>query len=162
MHYAAWYPTLFVPRGRGKFSSFGKLGKHLKFAERASRQLARAIFHAMAIYQAKLERKQRTLFRIVDIGTDLFAMSASITYAQHLAKQGGATANAHDLADQFCREARLRIERNFATLFDNFDDQSYKVAMSFMKGEYQWAEGLLVEGIVPTPETVEAAIRSMA
>ncbi|MFA6955202.1 MAG: acyl-CoA dehydrogenase family protein [Thermoanaerobaculia bacterium] len=162
LHYAGWYPTLFVAKGRGKFGSFGKLGKHLNFAEAASRQLARAIFHAMTIYQAKLERKQRTLFRIVDIGTDLFAMSAAITYAQHLAKQGGDTANARDLADHFCREARIRIKNNFATIFDNHDDASYKVAMTFMKGEFEWLEGALVEGVVPTPENVEHAIRSMA
>ncbi|MBI2215417.1 MAG: acyl-CoA dehydrogenase family protein [Acidobacteria bacterium] len=161
LHYAGWYPTLFVPKGRGNFGRFGKLGKHLSFAESTSRKLARAIFHAMTLYQAKLERKQRTLFRIVDIGTDLFAMSAAITYAQYQAEKGGDTANAHDLADHFCREARIRIERNFETLFHNHDEQSYKVAMSFMKGEFQWAEGMLVEGILPTPENVEEAIRSM-
>ncbi|MCM2315752.1 MAG: acyl-CoA dehydrogenase family protein [Thermoanaerobaculia bacterium] len=161
LHYAAWYPTLLIPKGRGKFGDFGKLGKHLRFAERASRRLARAIFHAMTRFQAKLERKQRTLFRIVDIGTDLFAMSAAITYAQHLAKKGVDTANAYDLADHFCREARLRIENNFRTLFHNHDDYSYQVAMTFMKGDFQWAEGMLVEGIVPTPEKIEEAIRSM-
>ncbi|MGK2859718.1 MAG: acyl-CoA dehydrogenase family protein [Thermoanaerobaculia bacterium] len=162
LHYAGWYPTLFIPKGRGQFGDFGKLGKHLEFAESASRQLARAIFHAMTIFQAKLERKQRTLFRLVDIGTDLFAMSAAITYAQHLAKKGGDTSNAYELADHFCREARLRIENNFRTLFHNHDDYSYQVAMSFMKGEFEWAEGMLVEGILPTPERIEEAIRSMA
>lgn len=162
LHYAAWYPTLFVPRGRASFGRFGRLARHLRFAESASRRLARAIFHAMTLYQAKLERKQRTLFRIVDIGTDLFAMSAAITYARHLATTRAGEANAGELADHFCREARARIEANFATLFRNHDDDSYALAMRFMKGDFAWLNGDLVDGVVPTAESVEQAIRSLS
>jgi len=51
------------------------------------------------------------LARIVDIGTDLFAMAATLSYATSLAKNG--QKNAIQLADHFCREARVRIEENF-------------------------------------------------
>ncbi|HUP65860.1 MAG TPA: acyl-CoA dehydrogenase family protein [Thermoanaerobaculia bacterium] len=161
-HYAVWYPGLYTGWSRKpSYSEFGRLAPHMAYVDRTSRKLARSIFHAMMRHQAKLERKQRVLFRIVDIGVDLFAMAASITYATSLAKKGGAEKNAPEIADLFCREARLRIEQNFATLFDNHDDFAYRIASKFLKGEYQWLEGDLVEGIMPTPEQVAEAVSKM-
>jgi alkylation response protein AidB-like acyl-CoA dehydrogenase len=160
--YATWYPSRYVGWSRfPKHGEFGRLGTHLGYLERQSRHLARSIFHAMMRFQAKLERKQMVLFRIVDIGTDLFAMSATISYATMLAKQG--QTNALELADLFCREARLRIDQNFRTLFDNHDELAYKVVQKMMKGEYEWLEGQLVQQpVIPTPEQVEEAIRQLA
>ena len=51
-----------------------------------TRKLGRAIFHAMVRLGPKLERRQMVLFRAVDIGAELFAMSAACTRAQMLAK----------------------------------------------------------------------------
>src|SRR5213079_1600762 len=88
-HYAAWYPAEYVGWSRfPKYGEFGTLSDHVGYIERTSRHLARSIFHAMMRFQAKLERKQMVLFRVVDIGTDLFAMAASVSYATMLAKQG--------------------------------------------------------------------------
>jgi alkylation response protein AidB-like acyl-CoA dehydrogenase len=160
--YAAWYPSRYVGWSRGKYGQFGKLGKHMGYVERQSRHLSRSIFHAMMRYQAKLERKQSVLFRIVDIGTDLFAMSATIAYATMLARQG--QKNAMDLADVFCAEARKRIEFNFTNLFTDSDDKAYKVVQNLMKGDYDWLQGNLVEEsaeAMPTPEAVEAAISKL-
>ncbi len=158
--YAAWYPSRYLGWSRKpKYSQFGKLSKHMSFVERSSRHLARSIFHAMMRYQAKLERKQMVLFRIVDIGTDLFAMSATISYAAMLAKKG--QKNALDLADVFCHEARKRIDQNFRNLFDNYDEKEYRVVQNLMKGEYEWLEGQLVQS-VPTTEQIEEAIRKLA
>ncbi|HEX7150143.1 MAG TPA: acyl-CoA dehydrogenase family protein [Thermoanaerobaculia bacterium] len=159
-HYAAWYPTKYVGWSRfPKHADFGRLSGHMGYIERQSRHVARSIFHAMMRFQAKLERKQMVLFRIVDIGTDLFAMSAAISYATMLAKQGNE--NALELADLFCSEARVRIDQNFRTLFDNHDELAYKVVQKMMKGEFEWLEGQLVEGIA-TAEQVEEAIRKLA
>jgi len=159
--YATWYPTKYMGWSRfPKHGDFGRLGTHMGYIERQSRHVARSIFHAMLRFQAKLERKQMVLFRIVDIGTDLFAMAATITYAMMLAKQGHK--DAMELADLFCREARTRIDQNFRTLFDNHDELAYKVVQKLMKGEYEWLEGQLVQPVVPTPEQVEEAIRKLA
>ncbi|HUR80723.1 MAG TPA: acyl-CoA dehydrogenase family protein [Thermoanaerobaculia bacterium] len=159
--YATWYPTKYMGWSRfPKHGDFGRLGTHMGYIERESRHVARSIFHAMMRFQAKLERKQMVLFRIVDIGTDLFAMAASITYAMMLAKQG--RKDAMELADLFCREARTRIDQNFRTLFDNHDELAYKVVQKLMKGEYEWLEGQLVQPVVPTAEQVEEAIRKLA
>ena len=160
-HYAAWYPSKYIGWSRfPKHNDFGRLSTHVGYIERQSRHVARSIFHAMMRFQAKLERKQMVLFRIVDIGTDLFAMSATISYATMLAQKGNA--NALELADLFCREARTRIDQNFRTLFDNHDELAYKVVQKMLKGEYEWLEGSLVQPIVPTAEQVEEAIRKLA
>jgi alkylation response protein AidB-like acyl-CoA dehydrogenase len=159
--YAAWYPQQYLGWSRfPKYGEFGQLQTHLGYLERASRHLSRSIFHAMMRFQAKLERKQMVLFRIVDIGTDLFAMAATISYASMLAKNGDK--NAIELADLFCREARVRVDQVFRTLFDNHDELQYKVVQKMMKGEYEWLEGTLVQPIVPTAEQVEEAIRKLA
>jgi hypothetical protein len=160
-YYAGWYPSRYLGWSRfPKHGEFGRLSTHVGYVERQSRHLSRSIFHAMMRFQAKLERKQMVLFRIVDIGTDLFAMSATISYAMMLAKKG--EKNALEMADLFCREARTRIDQNFRTLFDNHDDLAYKVVQKIMKGEYEWLEGQLVQPVVPTVEQVEEAIRNLA
>ncbi|HEX9163313.1 MAG TPA: acyl-CoA dehydrogenase family protein, partial [Thermoanaerobaculia bacterium] len=124
--YAGWYPSRYLGWSRKpEYGQFGKLSKHMAYVERSSRHLSRSIFHAMMRYQAKLERKQSVLFRIVDVGTDLFAMAATISYAQMLAKKG--QKNVLDLADVFCHEARKRIDHNFSTLFDSYDEKEYRV-----------------------------------
>src|SRR5436190_1104595 len=160
-HYAAWYPSRYLGWSRfPKFGEFGKLTGHMGYIERTARHLSRSIFHAMMRYQAKLERKQMVLFRIVDIGTDLFAMSAAISYAAMLEKKG--QKNAMDLADVFCREARMRIDANFHNLFTDHDDAAYKLVLKLLKGEYDWFKGDLVEPVVPTAEQVEEAVRKLA
>jgi hypothetical protein len=160
-HYAAWYPSRYLGWSRyPKFGEFGKLSGHMGFVERSARHLSRSIFHAMMRYQARLERKQMVLFRIVDIGTDLFAMSAAISYATMLAKKG--QKNAVDLADVFCRDARMRIDTNFRYLFNDSDEQSYRLVSKLLKGEYDWFKGQLVEPVVPTVEQVEEAMAKLA
>jgi len=89
-------------------------------------------------------------------------MAAAISYATMLAKKGGETQNAIDLADVFCREARMRIEANFANLFTDHDDAAYKLVQHLLKGEYDWLRGEVVEPVAPTAEQVEEAIRKLA
>ena len=60
---------------------------HLRYAERSSRRLARSTFYAMGRWQAKLEQRQSFLGRIVDIGAELFAISAAVVYADTIAQR---------------------------------------------------------------------------
>ena len=81
--YARWYPGRLVGRGQlPRFREFGPLARHVRYIERATRRLSRAIFHMMARHGPKLEKRQALLFRAVDIGADLFAMSAAACRAQ--------------------------------------------------------------------------------
>ncbi len=160
-HYAAWYPTLYAGWSRfPRFTEFGPLSSHMGYVERTSRKLARSIFQAMVRFGPKLEKKQKTLFRIVDIGTELFAMSATISYAMMLSKQKGQS-NAMRLADHFCRESRIRIGQSFDLLFDNNDSEAYGIARDVLDGKYAWFEGELVQGVAPTPEAIEEAVAGM-
>src|SRR5204863_8086943 len=80
--YAWWYPTRWLGWGRWpRYAEFGPLATHVRFVERSSRRLARASFHGMAVYQARMRDKQAFLFRLVDVVNDLFAIAASATRA---------------------------------------------------------------------------------
>jgi alkylation response protein AidB-like acyl-CoA dehydrogenase len=145
--YAKWFPQLAVGEGQkpGSFSEFGVLAGHLRYVERASRKLARSTFYAMGRWQAKLERKQSVLGRIVDIGAELFAISSAVVYANTLqSEQPHHAKEATALADLFCRQARRRADVLFAELFDNDDDAAYALAQDVLGGKYTWVE----EGVI--------------
>jgi hypothetical protein len=148
--YAAWLPTLAVGKGQipGGYGSFGPLAKHLRYVERASRKLARSTFYGMARWQGKLERKQAFLGRIVDIGAELFAMSATCVRAH-------AERDTHpeglELAELFCRQARLRVREHFRALWRNTDSRDVAVAKRVTEGRYAWME----RGVLPVPDAGE-------
>ena len=81
--YGRWLPTLTVGKGQiaGGYARYGALAKHVRFVERASRRMARETFYGMARWRGKMERKQAFLGRMVDIGAELFAMSATVVRA---------------------------------------------------------------------------------
>jgi alkylation response protein AidB-like acyl-CoA dehydrogenase len=143
--YPTWYTTRWLGNLKG-YGEFGALAGHLRFIDATTRKLGRAIFHAMVKLGPKLERRQMVLFRAVDIGAELFAMSAACTRAQMLKKTGDA--NAMDLADLFCRESRLRIRSHFDNLFGVNDAAIYRVSQQVLKGEFEWLE----RGIIDAPE----------
>ena len=143
--YPTWYTTRWMGNLKG-YGEFGPLAGHLRFIDATTRKLGRAIFHAMVRLGPKLERRQMVLFRAVDIGAELFAMSAACTRAQMLAKTDDA--NAVNLADLFCRESRLRIAAHFDNLFGRNDAALYRVSQQVLEGEYEWLE----RGIIHAPE----------
>ncbi len=137
--YARWYPSLWLKWSRWpRYHKFRKLAKHVRFVDRATRKLARQIFHGMVWHQAKLERKQAFLFRAVDIGAELFAMSATISHARKVFAEGNR--NAVNLADLFCRDAKQRIDAHFKTLWSNSDNLKYKVARKVLDKQFNWLE----------------------
>jgi len=155
--YAWWYPSRFLGWGFWpRYASFGRLAGHLRFVERSSRRLARQSFHGMLVYQAKLQRKQAFLFRLVDIANELFAMAASISRAHTLAAaRKPEAAEAQDLADQFCRSARRRIRQLFRDLWRNDDSLRYRGALDVLRGRHAWLES----GILGQPEPTAGAPR---
>src|SRR3979409_778395 len=99
----------------------------------------------MVRFGPKLERRQMVLFRAVDIGAELYAMSAACSRAQMVSKQG--RTEAITLADAFCLEARERIKLHFDQLFGANDAALYKLAMQVMKGEHAWLEQGIVSAV---------------
>ncbi len=140
---------------RGTASS-GELARHLRFVERASRKLARAIFHGMVVFGAKAERKQAFLFRLVDIANELFAMAASVSRAQALRRAGRPEAAACTrMADHFCRRSRRTVAALFEALWRNDDASAYALGREVLDGGHAWLEagaaglGLTVEDLRP-------------
>ncbi|MFD7981527.1 acyl-CoA dehydrogenase family protein [Streptomyces sp. NPDC059071] len=144
--YARWLPQLVAGQGQlpGAYAEFGELATHLRYVERTSRKLARSTFYAMSRWQGKMELKQAFLGRIVDIGAELFAMAAVCVRAELLRTTGAHGREAHQLADAFCRQARLRIAELFGRLWSNTDDLDRKVVDGVLAGSYTWLE----EGIL--------------
>jgi len=139
--YVWWYPSRYLgwsfwPRYR----EFGPLARHLRFVASHSRRLARAVFHAMTRFGPGLEKRQVVLGRIVDIGADLFMMTAACVHAQMLTEDNPTDAGPRSLADLFCRYARRRVIRNFDDLFDNDDRATYQVARRVLDGDFAWLE----------------------
>ncbi len=140
-YYAIWYPKLWLPN----FSSSTlpqPLAQHMTYVQETSKRLARIVFHNMLRYQQRLEAKQSILNRIVDIGTDLFAIAVTCSYAHALVKEG--KKNALDLADLFCREAKKRIEEAMRSGHYNNDLKKISVARKILAKEYQWLENDIV------------------
>ena len=141
--YLTWYPARWIPSFR-RYGEFGALAKHLRYAARTTERLGRALFHAMVRFGPKLEKRQMVLFRAVDIGAELYAMSATISRAQMLRKSGEPGAVA--LADAFCWEARERIATLFRGLYGRRDTAMYRLAQAVTRGEHAWLEEGIVEG----------------
>ena len=171
---AKFYPFWYVARWFGKgqlpvtYGEFGKLAKHLRFIERNTRHLGRSIFHAMARFGPKLERRQLVLFRAVDIGADLFAMSAACVRARMLAREGNR--EAIELADYFCREASVRVRQNFDALYGEHDGAMNRVSRHVLAGEHTWLEqgivgflgGLPRQGATPQDPAAKTTRREAA
>ena len=158
--YAGWYPTRWLGWGRWpRYSEFGPLATHLRFVERSARKLARASFHGMLRYQAKLQNKQAFLFRLVDVANELFATAATVARARALAeKQRPEAAEARRLADLFCRMSRRRVQRLFDALWDNDDVQLYRAGVDVLEGRHEWLEkGILGLGTPEVPRGREVA-----
>lgn len=148
-YYLCWYPTLLLPSfGASNINELPyRLKKHLFFVQRTTKRLARTMFLKMLSYQTKLESKQNILGRFVDIGTDLFAISAICSYATHLDKlkrqEGGSSPI--ELADLFCCEAKTRIARNFQDIRCNQDKLTNAIARKFLNKEFEWLENEIIK-----------------
>jgi alkylation response protein AidB-like acyl-CoA dehydrogenase len=147
--YGRWLPTLVAGKGQipTAYAEFGPLAGHLRFVERSSRRLARSTFYAMSRWQGRLERRQRFLARIVDIGAELFAMSAACVRAQRDRHDGTAA----KLADAFCRQARVRVDDLFDHLWRNTDDSDRRLARDVLADRFTWLEEGVLDPSIEGP-----------
>lgn len=152
LFYSWWYPTRWIPTTLWKrHGRFGPMAKHMRFVERSSRRLARNVLHGMARHQAGLERRQVFLGHIVEIGTELFNVSATCSRAVADLKARPNDRSPLELADLYCAQARRRIKTHFHALWHNDDAKTYKVALSYLKGNYAWLE----EGIIKATDVAQ-------
>ncbi|MCE9637667.1 MAG: acyl-CoA dehydrogenase family protein [Planctomycetes bacterium] len=140
LHYATKYPMWLLPAG-APAGVPPQLAGHLAYAARTSRRLTRALLHAMARHSTALEGEQVLLGRLMDVGAEVFAIASACAYAQHLAlgdaKDG---ADAIVLADHFCREARVRIDRSFRGISHNEDASLRALSVEVLAGRFTLLE----------------------
>ncbi|AYJ06221.1 acyl-CoA dehydrogenase family protein [Mycobacterium avium] len=146
--YAKWLPQLVFGEGQRPraYHEFGALARHLRFIERSSRKLARNTFYGMARWQAKLEQRQGFLGRVVDIGAELFAMSAACVRAEAQRNADPVLGQqAYELAEAFCAQATLRVEALFQALWDNTDTGDVALTRNLQRGRYAWLEDGIID-----------------
>ncbi len=149
--YARWLPQLVTGQGAvpTAYGDFGPLARHVRFVERSSRRLARQTFYGMSRWQAAMEQHQRFLGRVVDIGAELFAMTAVCVRAEMLlADEPEKGRSAQRLADAFCGQARLRVDVLFDELWSNSDEVDRRLARDVLAGDLTWLE----EGVLDPSE----------
>ncbi|MGB6513589.1 MAG: acyl-CoA dehydrogenase, partial [Mycobacterium sp.] len=85
-------------------------------------------------------------FRVVDIGAELFAMSAACVRAEALRVADSAQGEqAYELAEAFCQQATLRVEALLSALWTNTDSTDAALARNVLKGRYTWLEDGIVD-----------------
>src|SRR3984893_5392621 len=143
--YAGWYPRQWFSTGAGKIDNLHRdLQKHVNYATRTSKKLARGLFHAMARFGPKLDREQLLLSRFVGIATELFAISATCSFAQYKIDHGASRDEVLSVANYFCNSARARIDNYFAGAHRNVDKRGYQLTQELLAGKHS----TLREGIV--------------
>ena len=143
--YAGWYPRQWFSSGAGRVDNLDRhLQKHVDDAARTSKKLARGLFHAMARFGPKLDREQLLLSRFVGIATELFAISATCSFAQYKIDRGESAEEVLSVANYFCNSARARIDHYFAGARRNVDKLGYQLTQELLAGKHS----SLREGIV--------------
>ena len=147
LFYATWYPVRWWPFACAPDGVATEFAPALRYVTRTSNRLARALFHAMARHGPALEKRQLLLGRLVDIGTELFALSAAALHADSLLRSASAAhprAELVELVNVIHAEARERIDAAFATLHRNPDREHYALAQSLLDGRHAYLD----DGIV--------------
>jgi alkylation response protein AidB-like acyl-CoA dehydrogenase len=143
--YAGWYPRQWFSSGAGKIDNLHRdLQKHVNYAARTSKKLARGLFHAMARFGPKLDREQLLLSRFVGIATELFAISTTCSFAQYKIDHGESAEEVLSIANYFCNSARARIDHYFAGARRNVDKRGYQLTQELLAGKHS----TLRDGIV--------------
>ena len=143
--YAGWYPRQWFSSGAGKIDNLDRdLQRHVNYGARTSKKLARGLFHAMARFGPKLDREQLLLSRFVGIATELFAISATCSFAQYKIDHGESPDEVLSVANYFCNSARARIDNYFAGARRNVDKRGYQLTQELLAGKH----ATLRDGIV--------------
>jgi len=131
LHYAWWYPTRCLPLPAKNASGLpGELACVVRFINRRSRRLSRALFHGMTKFGPKLDRQQLFLGRIVEIGTELFVLSCAVSKAQALLTSKSESERAHLLLliKFLCEDTRRKVDERFRCLHAKGDADGYRLA----------------------------------
>lgn len=141
--YLPWYVRQWRTTSLPSRFRHPKLRSKLLYIEAASRRLARAIFHAMALRQAALRDDQGRQNRIETAGEDLLTIAASAWYAEKQERTIGHR-EAWELADEIFRTAREHFQMTTHEIVCNQDASLTGIGKRSLDGSYP----LLSKGII--------------
>ncbi|WP_224772489.1 acyl-CoA dehydrogenase family protein [Pelagicoccus enzymogenes] len=145
-YYSGWYPRQWVNGSVWhSHQEGGDLASEFRYVEAAAHRLARTIFHFMGLYQDRLEKRQNILGHLMEIGTELFAIATTCSYANGLLERHPTDKSPMDLAKLFARQSRLRIEEHYRGLKRNADRSGNALAKRVLEDEFTWLEDGIVE-----------------
>ncbi|CRX37475.1 acyl-CoA dehydrogenase family protein [Estrella lausannensis] len=144
LHYAVWLPKNMLFASSTDFEEAKELKPHFQFIEKASKKLAHSLFTSMMKYQAGLEKRQLILGRMMEIGTELFAIAAACSFALAKSKELNGDKTPIALANYFATISERRIQERFQLLKDNDDKETNALAKKVLADEMRWLE----EGII--------------
>ncbi len=135
-YYLNWYPKRYLP-GLAKMPNSMDTRIHARMQRigSLSQKLSRCILHNMARHGPKLEREQRLLSRLVNIGAELFAMACANGQAQSILKNGtdAEARQAIDTSGYIQIRGEHRIAAYFRDLHAPMDQPGYRLAQSLLK-----------------------------
>ncbi len=129
--YSGWLPKLFIPSALRNFNRFDKsLRPFLRKIDSRSKRLARTLFGQMVIQGPKLEMKQLTLARLVDVGTELTVCGLVACRVQNEIRNGNKD---NLLTAKYWLSTRLKhIDHLFANVWKNNDSDAKALAKEQM------------------------------
>jgi hypothetical protein len=99
----------------------------------------------MIRFGPKLEKRQSVLFRLVDVGAELLAISAACSRALMMVKKDPSNRGPIEMADVFSRLSRRKVNVLFSQVFGNDDVPTYQLAQEVLRGEHEWLEDGIVK-----------------
>lgn len=134
--YGRWYPMLWLPVLRGNRGVLPEFRSDSRQVRALSKRLARALFHAMLRHGPKLEKKQVLLGRFVEIGAELFALTAAMAYAGQIVESGkGDRGDLVATVRHFGRLTAMKVDRLFREGRRNADVDGYRLAKELTRTE---------------------------
>lgn len=132
--YGRWYPMLWLPTFGGLSDALPEFRPDAGEVRDLSKKLARKLFHAMLRYGPKLEKKQVLLGRFVEVGAELFAMTASMGYAKQLIESGrGEREDLVETVRYFNKSSRGKVNNLFRDMSTNADVEGYLLAKRMLE-----------------------------
>jgi alkylation response protein AidB-like acyl-CoA dehydrogenase len=143
-HYAKWYPKQYVSnRVRVPSHFHPALFVDLIRIDQLSRKLSKLLFHSMVRHGPELEKQQLLLGRIVNIGTELFAMSCACARANQLHQEceernqvdpeHNDPDHSLEIAKYICARGRHRIQQWVDELNNPNDKAGYHLTQNLME-----------------------------
>ena len=143
--YVPWYLRQWRPRRLppGPLFHHPKVRSRLRFVERASRRLARAVFYALLWQRQAFQDDQGRQNRIEAVGEDLLVITVTSLHAEARQRETGQAV--WDLADEVLGDAGARVKRHIRELLFNDDKRTTAVGTKALTGSFPSLSAGIIE-----------------